>query len=101
MVVIFIAIGVLVDIFSCCLFLRKNRKGHGSSGILIATPIVFYFLPIIILKETVITASVWLDCIYFACFHIVVVLVIPLVDKKLLQLRRCKLNKNAKDDEIK
>jgi hypothetical protein len=99
MVVIFIAVGVLVDIFSCYLFLRRNRRGYGSSGILIATPIVFYFFPIIILKETIITASIWLDCIYFACFHVIVVLIIPLIDKKLLQLRRYKLNKNAKDDK--
>jgi hypothetical protein len=99
MVIIFISVGILFDLFSCYLFLRRNRKGYGSSGILMATPIAFYFLPLLISGHAVISAFVWLDCIYFACLHILIVLVIPLMDKKLLQFR--KDSKKFKIDKLK
>jgi hypothetical protein len=96
MVIIFISVGILIDLFSCYLFLRKNRKRYGPSGILMATPIVFYFFPILISNYAVISAFVWLDCIYFACFHIFIVLVIPFIDRKLLQFRDANLMRKQK-----
>lgn len=77
-----ISIGILIDLFSCYLELRANRVGRGPSGLPVVTLIVFYFLPLMLTGRSVITGAVWLDCVIFFCFHVVVVFLIPVFDKR-------------------
>jgi hypothetical protein len=96
MVMVFIGIGMAIDLFSCVLFLRRNRRGHGPSGIFAATAILFYFFPLILSGTPVLTSSVWLDCLCLAGFHILVVLGIPCADRKRLRFRSADSTREGK-----
>ena len=83
-VLIIIVVGILIDLLSCYLSLRRNRKGYGASGISMVTLIVCYLLPLIISEKAVFTSSFWLDCLLLLCFHAVVVFLIPTLDRRSL-----------------
>lgn len=74
---ILIAAGILLDLLSCFLFIRRNQTGRGASGLPMVTLIVCYLLPLLITEHAVFTSSFWLDCLILLCFHIAVVFVIP------------------------
>ena len=69
--------GLFIDVFSCYLGLRRNRRGFGPSGISMITPIVFYFLPLMYTKTAVFAATYWIDCLIFLFVHIALVYGIP------------------------
>jgi len=84
LVPILIACGISLDLFSCFLFLRRNRHGPGASGVPLVSFIVFYFFPLFLSGNPVFTSSIWTDCGLLLCFHIVVVFLIPVLDRKWL-----------------
>lgn len=79
---IVIAMGVLLDLLSCFLFVRRNKKGFGASGLPVVTFVIFYFIPILVTERSVLTHYFWLDCLILLCFHVLVVFVIPIFHKK-------------------
>ncbi len=79
-----IAVGVAIDLLSCFLFIRRNRKGHGASGVPMVTLIACYLLPLIISEHAVFTSSFWVDCLLLMGFHVLVVFLIPILDRKWL-----------------
>ena len=79
-----IAVGMAIDLMSCFLFMRRNRKGHGASGMPIVTLIVCYLLPLIIFEHAVFTSLFWVDCLLLIGFHVSVIFLIPILDRKLL-----------------
>lgn len=79
-----VSVGMLIDVLSCFLFMRRNRKGHGVTGIPIVTLILFYLLPLLIFETPIFTSSFLLDCLLLICFHVIVVFIIPILDRKRL-----------------
>lgn len=77
-----VTIGVLVDLFSCFLLVRRNKTGIGPSGLPMVTLIVFYLLPLLVTKRSVFTSSYWLDCLVLLFFHAFVVFGIPVFHRK-------------------
>lgn len=78
LILIIVVLGMIIDIFSCFLFIRRVYKGYGASGMPMVTLIVCYFMPIVMTNNTILTASVWLDLLLLLLFHIFVVYVIPI-----------------------
>lgn len=79
-----VGLGMLLDIAACVLFMRRNRRGHGPSGMPIVSLVVCYWLPIVISGRAVFFYSYWLDCLFLTVFHIVLLYVVPIFDRKLL-----------------
>jgi hypothetical protein len=71
MLTVWVLIGVLLDIYSCFLFLRRNRRGYGPSGIFVVTLIIFYLLPLLLFDRSVFTDAVWKDCLLLTAFHVI------------------------------
>lgn len=80
-----IVVGVCVDLFSCCMELKKNRGLSNSSGLFGVTLITCYLLPIVISTRPILTASAWLDAGIFVVFHFGVLVLIPWLDRFLLR----------------
>jgi hypothetical protein len=85
-----IAAGLLLDLFSCLLFIRRNQIGGGPSGLPAATLIVCYLMPLLITENAVFTSSYLLDCLILLCFHTVVVFMIPILHRKWIEKNRSK-----------
>jgi hypothetical protein len=83
-----IAVGMVIDVWSCLLFMRRNRKGHGASGIPMVTLVACYLLPLIISEHSVFTSSFLVDCLLLFGFHVLVVFLIPIWDRKWLTRSR-------------
>ena len=77
-----IGFGILVDLFSCWLALRRNRRGRGASGLPVVPLIVCYLLPLMIVKIPVLTASLWLDCLLLTLSHVGAVYGVPMLDRQ-------------------
>lgn len=78
-----IAVGMLLDVISCILFVNRNKNGRGPSGQSLVTLILFYWLPILIIGRPLFTASLWLDGLILLAFHLLMVFIIPMLHKKL------------------
>jgi hypothetical protein len=85
-----ITVGMMIDIFSCTLSIRRNRHGSGPSGFPVVTLIVFYLLPLIFSKHAVFTRFYLLDALILLCFHIGVVFVIPIIHRRMLASKSSK-----------
>ena len=81
LVLMFVGIGVCLDVFSCYQELRRNRNLGRASGLVGVTLIACYLLPLVLSGRPIITASAWSDAAVFFAFHVAVVLVIPWVDR--------------------
>ncbi len=77
-------LGMLMDIASCVLFMRRNRRGHGPSGMPMVSLIARYWLPIVISGRAMFFYSYWMDFLFLTVFHIVLLYVVPICDRKLL-----------------
>jgi hypothetical protein len=60
---VLIAAGILLDLFSCHLFIRKNKIGSGPSGLPAVTLIVCCLIPLLITKNAVFTSFYLFDCL--------------------------------------
>ena len=78
--IFFVLIGVVFDLVSCVLEIKKNRVESGPSGLHIFTLIVFYLLPMLLVNKPLVSASVFFDCLIFSVFHFFMVIFIPSVD---------------------
>jgi hypothetical protein len=85
---IWIGIGMSIDCVSCCLELRRIVKGHGPSGIPLATLIVFYLLPLLLTKHAVVTESWIADAVLLSLFHVLAVFLIPMLFSRWTTRRR-------------
>lgn len=83
-----IATGMLLDLVSCFLFMRRNQTGKGPSGLPVVTLIVCYLLPLLVTEHAVFTPSFWLDCLILLCFHGVVVFLIPILHRNWVTHKR-------------
>jgi hypothetical protein len=81
-ILIVITIGILLDLLSCYCYIRQNQTGTGPSGQPLATLCLFYLPPLLITEHAVFTSYYWLDCLILACFHIVVVIMIPIIHRR-------------------
>jgi hypothetical protein len=79
-----IAVGMVIDVWSCFLFMRRNRKGYGASGIPMVPLVACYLLPLIISERSVFTSLFLVDCLLLFGFHVLVVFLIPIWDRKWL-----------------
>ncbi len=79
-----IGIGMLADVVSCILLIRRNHVGHGPSGMPIVSLIACYLLPLIIFGQAVFTSSFWLDCLLLMIFHFVFLYIVPIFDRRFL-----------------
>ena len=88
LVLILILAGMVLDITSCFLFIRRNKKGDGPSGQPLVTLIACYLLPLLLTKHAVFTSYFWWDCLLLLCFHIILLFVIPIFHRKILTLQK-------------
>lgn len=87
MLLTLIFVGVLSDIVSCYLSLRRNRSANGPSGVAQVTVIVCYLLPLLVTERSVITYSYWLDCLVLVGFHVFLVYLVPAVDRRCIRAK--------------
>jgi hypothetical protein len=75
--------GIFVDMASCLLFLRRNHKASGPSGLPLVTLILCYWLPLIAIDKPLFFSLVWIDCLCLFGIHIFLVFLIPILDRKI------------------
>lgn len=83
--VISFVFSTLIDFYSCYIFLRRNRKKFGTLGLPVVTLIIFCLLPLLISKQAVITYSVVSDCLILTTMHLIIVYLIPIIDRKIVE----------------
>jgi hypothetical protein len=81
-VYLFLCIGFLIDCFQCFNFIRNRNRGYGSSGVLIAPWIIFYYFPLFLTEKffnkiSIFTQYLWLDIFLFLIIHISLSFIIP------------------------
>jgi tetratricopeptide (TPR) repeat protein len=82
----FIGMGVFLALAQCVLMLRYARsRKHFSSPDFVGIPLIFYFLPLLIVniiadhQISVFTSMPWVDFFILLAFHIVVEYIIPTI----------------------
>lgn len=82
-----VALGVLIDLLSCFLYLQRNRNPSGASGLPIVIMLIFYLLPLLLFEQSIFTTSLLVDGLLLISFHIFVVILIPRLDRRYLDLK--------------
>lgn len=77
-----IGAGITLDVVSCFLHVARRYRGHGASGLPIVTLVAFYLVPLLTLKNPILTDFLWLDCVLAGIFHLVLVFFIPMLAEK-------------------
>lgn len=73
--------GIAIDLLSCFLNIRRVMYGRGASGLIGVSLILCYFLPLISIKNPIVTKYYFLDFLILFFVHIFLVIIIPRIYK--------------------
>ena len=85
-----VLLGMACDLWSCYLFLARNRRGYGPSGQPAVTFIICYMIHLVWTQKSVFTESAWIDGYILLLFHYVVLFSIPISDKNWREKQKLK-----------